>query len=354
MKIQATPNKQSSLHKTHARVSYLFVTLMLAVALIGLVGCNSNNQQESSTNTSQQSNQSSSDKLSIVASFYPMADFAEKIGGDKVEVVNLVPTGTEPHDWEPSTKDMTTIAQADLLVYNGAGMESWIENVSSSLGSDMPELVEASTGITLRDASEDHQNEGVSVDANAPGETDATDDDDEHGTTDPHVWLAPLNAKQEMKNIAEALKKLDATNAAYYQANYEKYAAECDKLDEEFKTGLTGLTRNIIVAAHEAYGYICDAYGLEQLGIEGLSADSEPDAQRMKEIIDFVKEKGVTTIFFEDLVSPKVAEAIAAETGAEAKQLNPLEGLTDAQLASGADYFSVQRENLKALIEALS
>ena len=177
--------------------------------------------------------------------------------------------------------------------------------------------------------------------------------DHHHGDFDPHVWLDPENAKTEMETIKDALAEADPANAQTYQANFDKYAAELDALDKEYSDTLSPLPNRTIVVAHEAFGYLCDAYGLTQVGIEGLSPDSEPDPGRMAEVIDFVREHSISTIFFEELVSPKVAEAIASETGAQAKMLSPLEGLSDEQAAAGADYFSVMHDNLAALMEAL-
>jgi zinc transport system substrate-binding protein len=178
---------------------------------------------------------------------------------------------------------------------------------------------------------------------------------EEKGTSyDPHVWLSPMNAKIEMENIKNALADADPENENYYTKNYEKYAAEFDKLDTSYKEGLADTKSKDVIAAHEAFGYLCKAYGLNQVGIEGLSPDSEPDPARMDEIIQFAKEHKVKTIFFEELVSPKVAETIADEIGAKTEVLNPLEGLSDEEMESGEDYFSVMETNLKVLKKALN
>lgn len=318
--------------KRRARFAPLFMLAGVVAVCLAVTGCSSTQPASEDEGTS---------KINVVASFYPMADFAEKIGGDKVDVTNLVPAGIEPHDWEPSTTDVRDISDAALLVYNGAGMESWVEDVMAGLDGG-PAVVEASAGVTLIEGSA-HEDDEASADQE--GEEEATD---------PHVWLDPENAKIEMRNIADALASVDPDNASYYEENYDKYAEQIDELDQEFRDGLASSTRHTIVVSHEAFGYLCNAYGLEQLGIEGLSADSEPDAARMAEIIDFVNENDVTTIFFEDLVSPKVAESIARETGADVEELNPLEGLTDDEIAAGEDYFSIMRKNLTSLIAALA
>lgn len=281
-------------------------------------------------------------RLRVLTSFYPMYDFACKIGGDCIDVTNMVPSGTEPHDWEPSTNDLKNLEKADVFIYNGADMEPWADDLLVSR-SDTLRVVEASENVELRTTDGEHEHTHEHEDA-----------DHHHGDFDPHVWLDPENAKIEMEAIRDALCAADPENSTVFQSNYEKYAAELDALDAEFREKLAPLPNRTIVVAHEAFGYLCDAYGLTQVGIEGLSPDSEPDPGRMAEVIDFVREHSISTIFFEELVSPKVAEAIASETGAQAKMLSPLEGLSDEQAAAGADYFSVMHDNLAALMEALN
>ena len=283
----------------------------------------------------------SSKKLNVMASFYPMYDFAKKVGGDKVEVTNMVPAGTEPHDWEPSATDIKKLEEADVFIYNGAGMEHWTQDVLGSLENRNLKVVEASKGITLLEGNEEEEN---SKEANSS--TGAI--------YDPHVWLNPLNAKIEMKNIKNAFVKVDPDNKIYYEKNYKRYANKFDQLNQEYKEGLSNIKSKNLITSHEAFGYLCQAYGLNQVGIEGLSADSEPDASRMNEIIQFSKDNHVKTIFFEELVSPKVSKTIADEIGAKTVVLNPIEGLTNKEIKAGKDYFSAMKSNLKILEKALN
>lgn len=295
-----------------------------------------------------QTNKKNSGKLKVTASFYTMYDFAKKIGGDKVEVVNMVPAGTEPHDWEPSTKDLIELEKSDVFIYNGAGMEQWVDDVLESLDTDELISVEASKGIKLLQSEDTHDHK----DANKSESTHHGHSHD--GENDPHVWLDPQNAKYEMNQIKKALIKADHKNKDYYEANYQTYAKQCDELDALYKKELSKVAKRELVVAHEAFGYLCHAYDLEQMGIEGLSAEDEPDPKQMSEVIKFAKEHKVNTIFFEELVSPKVAKTIAKETGASAKMLNPLEGLSNKKIKAGQDYFSVMKQNLSAIKKALS
>lgn len=280
--------------------------------------------------------------------------------------------------------------QADVFIYNGAGMEHWVSDVLAGLSNKKLISVEASQGVSLlRSAEEedghdheaeedshdhgtahadedghDHADEEDAAVSNAAAhEDDAADhtvvaapdghDAHEHGEYDPHVWLDPMNAKQEMQNICAAFSEADPEHRADYQANYEKWAKQLDELDKIYQTTLENLSERNIVVAHEAYGYLCRRYNLTQVSIEGMSPDSEPDPGRMADIIDFVRANNVRAIFFEELSGSRTAETVAAETGVKLLTLSPLEGLSDRQEETGGDYFSVMEENLQQLTEAL-
>ena len=320
-------------------------------------------------------------RLQVMASFYTMYDFAQKIGGEHVQVTCMVPSGTEPHDWEPSTKDITRMEQADVFIYNGAGMEHWISDVLAGLSNKKLISVDHEAAHADEDEEDSHDHETAHADEDEEDSHDHADEEDaavsnaavheedaadrvvaaapdghdahEHGEYDPHVWLDPMNAKQEMQNICEAFSEADPEHRAEYQANYEKWAKQLDELDETYQTTLKNLSERNIVVAHEAYGYLCRRYNLTQVSIEGMSPDSEPDPGRMADIIDFVRANNVRAIFFEELSGSRTAETVAAETGVKLLTLSPLEGLSDRQEETGGDYFSVMEENLQQLTEAL-
>ena len=328
------------MQKNHRSAAPLRLLALIAGAAL-LTACGSKTTTgttaDSDTKTAQEGG-SDQDKLQVMASFYPMYDFALKIGGEYVAVTDMVPAGTEPHDWEPSAKDIAGLENAEVFVYSGAGLEYWAEDILQTIQNEDLVTVEASEGITLL-AAEDE-------DAHAAGGHD--------GEYDPHVWLDPINAKAEMANIRDAFSKADPSHAAAYEANYETYAEKLDALDTEYRETLAKCSKKEIVVSHEAFGYLCGAYDITQMGIEGLMPDSEPDPARMAEITDFVRAHDVKVIFSEELVSEKVAQTIAKETGAEVETLNPLEGLSEAELADGADYFSVMEDNLAKLAAALA
>lgn len=278
------------------------------------------------------------EKIKVVTSNYPMYDFTKRIAGDTLELVNLVPSGVEPHDWEPSVQDIAQLEEAKAFIYNGAGMEIWVDKVLDSLKNKELLALEASSGVDLLKA-EEHGHE----------EEHGHDHNHHHGEWDPHVWLSLRAAQVELGNIKNLLVELNPTQKDLYEKNYKKAMKEFQDLDADYKEKLAPFAGREIVVAHEAFAYLCRDYNLKQLGIEGVFADSEPSPAKMKEIIDFVKKHQVKVIFFESLASPKVAEAIAKETGATTAMLNPLEGLTEKEISEGKDYLSLMKSNLEAL-----
>lgn len=313
----------------------LYGILVLTV-LLTLVGCSNKTQTLNLDNG----------KIKVYTSFYAMYDFTNKIGGDKIELVNMVPAGIEPHDWEPSPEDIINLENADVFIYNGAGMESWVEKVLASIENKDLIVVEASNGLSLIEGSHSHEDEDV--------EDNDESDHDESEKYDPHVWLNPMLAKQQTEKIMDALILADPVNKVYYEENYSKYSQEFDLLNQEYITALSNIKNRDIVVTHQAYGYICDAYNLNQIAIEGLNPYSDPSPARMAEIIEFAHINNIKVIFFEELVSSKVAETIANEIGAKTAVLNPIGGLKEEDIIDGKDYFSVMRDNLQALKEALN
>lgn len=301
-------------------------------------------------------------KLTVYSSIYPVWDFTSKVGGDKIDNKLLVPMGTEAHDWEPSPTDIAALEKADVLVINGLGMEFWADSVLGSLSNKNLTLIDTSKEANLieghhHDHGHDHDHEDEHEHEHEDEHDHKHDHDHEHDeiklSYDPHIWSSPVQAKKQMKIIMEELSKKDPANADYYKSNFEKYSTEFDKLDSEYRESLESLPTKKIVVSHEAYGYMAHEYGLTQMGIEGLIPESEPTPQRMAEIIDYVKENNVSTIFFEQSSGSKVAETIEKATGAKTKVLSTLESLTKEQVDNGDDYFSVMRQNLEALKEAL-
>ncbi len=262
-------------------------------------------------------NEASSDKLQVYASIYPIYDFVKKIGADKIDAYNITSAGTEPHDFEITSKDMADLTKADLFIYNGGGMEQYIDNVKKAVKEI--KYIEASSNMSI---------EGL----------------------DPHFWISPLKAKKQMENIKNALSEIDSDNADYYNSNYNFYADKLDRLDNSIKDSLSKIKNTNLVVTHPAFGHFCRAYSLNQVAI----ARDEADPKTMSGIIDFIKNNNVKAVFCEDFSSSNLADSIAKETGVKILTLNPIESLSAEHINSGEDYFSVMEKNIISLTNGLN
>lgn len=273
------------------------------------------------------SKQNESSKLQVISSFYPLYDFSQKVGKDRVDVILLVPVGIEPHDWEPTIQDVRLMQSSDLIIINGLGFESWVENLVKN--NFQGEIIDTSVGIEINTSNE---SDGHEV---------------KHGLGDPHIWLNPAMAKVQVKNIADAFSRTDPDNEKFYQDNAEEYLLELDNLDFKIRTELSECN-NEFIAFHDAFSYFAKEYGLQQYTIVASNdPHSEPTAKTLKEIIDIANNQDIKVIFTEETADPRTSEVIANEIGARTLVLSPLEIETDG------DYISRMTENLENLKEAL-
>ncbi|GFP32757.1 zinc transport system substrate-binding protein [Candidatus Hakubella thermalkaliphila] len=249
---------------------YLFFLLLCLVALL-LTGCGEERLATGGATI---------EKKVVYTTFFPLYDFTKKIGGEKIEVVNMVPAGVEPHDWEPSPQLIGSLSEAEMLISNGLGMETWLDKVSSSISASVV-VVNASTGIEPLKGAKDH-GYGKEKQDDYAAEEEKYDE-----MPDPHVWLDPLLALQQARNIATALSSLDPANATYYFNNLAVFQEQAEALDQAFQDGLSGLARREIIVTHLAFAYLAKRYNLEQVSISGLSPYIEPSPAQMKDIQDF-------------------------------------------------------------------
>jgi zinc transport system substrate-binding protein len=294
--------------------------LVLICLLAGLTACGGDSNSSGG-----------SSELDVAAAFYPLAWAAERVGGEAVSVRNLTPAGAEPHDVELSARDVERIRSADVVLYLGAGFQPAV--VDAVEGADGT-AVDLLAGMELVEGVEAHAGEGE----------EHAEEGHEELERDPHVWLDPLRYATMVERTADALDRAEEA---------EELVAELRALDREFTDGLAECRRREIVTTHAAFGYLARRYRLEQIPITGLSPEVEPTPRELEEVVEHVREAKATTIFFETLVSPRLAETVARETGATTAVLNPLEGLSEDELERGEDYLSVMRENLAALRKGL-
>lgn len=265
----------------------------------------------------------------VVAAFYPLFEAAQRVGGDRVEVSNLTPAGSEAHDLELNSRQIDRIEDAAVVVLLGRGFQPALEEAAARAKGTKVDVL-------------------ADIDSLLP----APPGDDELDI-DPHVWLDPVLFKGMVADVAEALSEADPANSDTYQANATAYTRELDDLHTAFSQGLAQCDRRLMVTSHAAFGYLARRYSLTQEAIAGLEPDSEPSPQRLAELAEKVRATGTTTIFYETLVSPKVAESLAREAGVGTAVLDPLEGLSEEDAREGKTYASVMRDNLAALRQGL-
>ena len=256
-------------------------------------------------------------KPSVVAAFYPLQYAAQQVGGSDVDVTNLTQPGVEPHDLELSAQQVGQIADADLVLYV-KGFQPAVDEAIAQQAAD--KAIDVSAAL-----------QQLSLD----------------GAADPHVWLDPANMAEIGNEISRRLAEISPADANAFASNSKALASTMAALTSEYQAGLAACRTSTMVVSHDAFGYLAKAFGLTQVGISGLSPEAEPSPARIKDVADIVSKEGVTTIYYETLVDPKVAQTLAEETGATAAKLDPLEGLA---ADSTGDYATVMRENLATLI----
>jgi zinc transport system substrate-binding protein len=300
-----------------------------ALAVLTLAGCGGSS-----------ANGSGGGKLDVVASFYPLEFIARTVGGDAVHVTTLTAPGVEPHDLELTPKQVGAIASAKLVVYE------------KDLQPAVDEAVEQNAKDAGFDVAPAAQLEATGADFEEHGDGAVAPAAHKDNALDPHFWLDPIRYAQVIKAVEEKLATVDSANAQGYHERAKALLDQVGKLDTEYKTGLASCKLTTFVTSHEAFAYLAKRYGLTMIGIAGFTPDAEPSPARIKEVQDIVKAQHVTTIFYEELVSPKVADTIANDVGVQTAVLSPIEGLSDAN--SKETYLTLMQENLQELKKANS
>ncbi|HEY6837910.1 MAG TPA: metal ABC transporter substrate-binding protein [Geobacteraceae bacterium] len=300
--------------------------VMMLILALALTACN--DRKEAADNK----------KLRVVATIFPVYDFARIVAGDRAEVQLLLPPGVEPHNYEPKPEEAVRISRADLFVYTDSYMEPWAGSLLRGIAAkDGPLVVEAGHGAELLPAA-DH------------GDEHGAGDHEKHGAMDPHIWLDPANARLMIANIASAFAQRDPANAATYKANAARYDADLAALDERFRNGLSSCRqRTFLHGGHFAFAYLAKRYGLAYRSAYGVSAEAEPTPRQLVGLVREMRERHLRYIFSEELLSPAVAETIARETGATVLKLNGIHNVGKADLDKGVSYLSLMEENLKSL-----
>lgn len=291
----------------------------ITALMVGIMftGCGIGNSNSDSTSAGK----TEEGKLKVTVSMYPLKEYTEAIAKDKVEVTCMVPENVEPHDYDPKSKDLVDLTKSDIFVYNGLGMETWLDKVNEITKDSKMIKVDSSNGVEVRK---------------------------QDNIVDPHIWLSLKNAEIQSENIKNALVEADSENKDYYEENYEKFKNKLEDLYNEYKPKFDALQQKNFITGHAAFGYLCRDFDLTQRSVENLFGEGEPTPGQLKELVDFCKENNIKTIFSEALASPKVSETLANEVGAEVVPIYTLESKEDDR-----DYIEAMRYDLDQIYQAL-
>lgn len=301
------------------QVKIAIISIIISIPLLSLIVLSSDTKLFEKTNES---------KLQVISSFYPLHEFSQNIGKEKIDATLLIPIGVEPHDWEPTIKNAQQIQKSDLIIINGVGFENWIDKLHEMNYQGV--IVDSSNGIIKKNVDEDYSK------------------DEEHDSSgDPHIWLNPVFAKIQVQNIANALSDLDPANRNYFQDNAANYLNELDLLDSKIRNELSGCKHDFLVF-HDSFSYFADEYDLRQhTVISSYEPHAEPTAKTLENVINKAKQLNLKVIFTEETIDPKTSQIIANEIGGKILILSPLE------IADNGTYISKMTENLNHLKEAL-
>jgi zinc transport system substrate-binding protein len=278
----------------------------------------SENETQSNNSSISQSPIANPHFTKVVASFFPLYDFAKHVGGSKVNVTAMIPVGVEPHDWEPTIQQIQSLLSDDLFIYNGAGIDNWADKIETKL------KVNASEGLPLLT--------------------------DNHRNHDPHTWLDPVLAKRQVELIRNGLIKADSQNTDYYIQNAQSYIAQLDSLDAKIKSELSTCTKTDFIAFHSAFSYFSNRYGLHQHTILGEDHDGEIRPQTLEQLVNFAKQYDIHILYSEDLIDPRNAQAIADEIpNGKVLVLSPIEGIKADDQQAGIGYLEKMQQNLENL-----
>jgi len=311
-------------YKTWISFCFIVLTITLFSSIIPKSIATTNLSQNNNNIINESKGQgvitSNNTNLKIFASFYPIYDFVKKIGKDRVDVSTIVPASIEPHDFEPTARQIIELQKADVIFINGAGFESWINKIGNA---------------AVVDLSKDLPIENIG------------------STPDPHIWLDPNLVKSYSKTIFEKLVSLDPQNTDIYTNNFNEFNSKLELLNSDINTNLTNCNLNDFIAFHDAFGYFAKRYGLIQHSISGPSPEGDINPQKIADAIKLAKQLGVNIIFSEDNVEPRLSNTIANEIGGKVMILSPIEMITQEEQTSDKDYFSKMYDNLDNLKIAL-
>jgi zinc transport system substrate-binding protein len=268
-------------------------------------------------------------KIKVVVSFNAMRELAEAVGKDKIEVKTMIPDGTEPHDFEPKARDIENLYNSKLFIYNGFGMEPWVDKTIKSVENKALIVVDSSIGFE-------------------PIKSGDEDQVKTHGAIDPHLWLSLKGAETQAKNIRDALIKADPSSQVFYEKNYQEFADQLEVLYNTYLEKFKTVSNKNFVTGHAAFAYLCRDFGLKQNSLVDVFAEGEPSAKKLKELTDYCKDNNIKTIFVEEMVSSRISDTLAKEVNAKVEKINTIESAEDNK-----SYIDIMTENLEKVYNSI-
>ncbi|ASS97405.1 metal ABC transporter solute-binding protein, Zn/Mn family [Peribacillus simplex] len=293
-------------------------------------------------NSKGESSKETKDALDIYTTVYPLQYFTEAIGGEYVNVETIYPPGTDEHSFEPSQKDIVKMAESDLFFYIGYNLEGFVTKAEPILSKEGVSTIAVGETVHLDEGEHTHENEHAHE-----------EDGHDHGGVNPHLWLDPIYSIDMAKTIKDELTKKMPEQEEYFNSQFNKLSEKLKALDEKFATTIESGRTNKIIVSHSAYGYWEERYGLEQIGVTGLTSSNEPSQKELGKIVTMAEEEDLNYVIFEQNISSKLTEIIQKEMGAKSLELHNLSVLTDKDIEAGEDYFSLMEKNIKTLQTAL-
>ena len=325
-------------------------------------------KEDSNIDNEDKDTENNESKQVVYTSFYPIYNLTKQIAGDKMDVKAFTNLKTESHGWEPSAKDMADLSDSNIMFINGAGMEEWEESVEDSSDVDLINTSENIDLIKASDEDHDHEHEDADDDHDESEHVDADQEHEDaghdheeseehhhhHGMYDPHIWLSPVNGKEQAKVIADKLSEIDPDNKDYYMDNYKKIEKELDDMIDEYKEKFDGLDNKDFMVTHKAFSYLARDFGLNQMALTGLMSTGEVNPDVLKDAVNDAKNSNINTIFYEMGGSDKQAKILADEIKGDVAPLNTMEYATDEDLDKDISYQDLVKDNLEALYKSMS
>jgi zinc transport system substrate-binding protein len=319
-----------------AKTRLLLIMMTIIVVVVVVSGCHKKTDDHATG------------KIKVMTTLFPLFDFAKHLGGNKAEVTLLLPPGVEAHSFEPRPGDIVKIEAADLFIYTGDEMEPWVKKILSGIVSKRFQIIDASSGIAMQETEQHHEHENAEKHAKNHHEGEKTDH--HHGKLDPHIWLDFANAQKMVDTMAAGFINKDPANKDFYLKNASTYKAKLDDLDHRYRETMTTCKKKVIIhGGHFAFNYLAKRYELIYESAYAGSPNSEPTPKRIIELKTKIKKHGLDTIFYEELIEPRMADMIAKETGSELLKLHGAHNISKDEIDQGVTFIQLMEQNLESL-----